>query len=161
MGFRSTMITEDFNYKIPDWFIEKYPNIRASINCTTEGERCFTFPLFTNNEQKFYSAFEDYDLFKDIQKLVIEYDLSKISLVLLHECEGITKVEIHKDKIVGMEPTSWVKVASVQHSYCYGCSDYDQAKGEIESQSEPVVTFSTEAIEPVEDIEIIKFGLNL
>lgn len=121
MGFRSVMITEDIkSIEIPQWFLDKYPNITG---VTTE--KGMFSPLLTKGEQKFYQSFADYDLFLDIQKIYIDRDRDyHINIVLLHECGGITKIEIHKDKIVGMEPTAWKRVEGVEHDYCYGCSDY-------------------------------------
>lgn len=112
------------NIQIPDWFIEKYPNIKATIKpeLPIEGGNHWFFPLSTAKEQKFYFPFEEYEMFKDIQK-IIEVKTFPLAIVLLHECGGITRVEIGKDYIRGSEPTAWKNVSQVEHDYCYGCSD--------------------------------------
>lgn len=120
MGFRTTMTTGDWCLNIPNEFLDKYPYIRAFRN---EENGTYHLPLSLNTEIKFYSSFEETEMFKDIQKLMVEQDVEDIDLVLLHECGGITKVIIYKDKILGMEPTEWKNVDSVEHNYCYGCND--------------------------------------
>lgn len=130
MGFRSTMITEDMHIQIPQWFIEKYPNIHASYkqDSETNDNQHWFFPLSTVGEQKFYQSFKDYDLFVDIQKIIVDkWEKCTIELVLLHECGGITKVIINEKEILGMEPTAWKQVEGVEHNYCYGCSDWNKA----------------------------------
>lgn len=131
MGFRSTMISEDYHREIPEWFVSKWDNIHCHIripidafgNPTNEGRPYFSFPISTLKERKFYAEFEREELFLDIQKVLKELKIKNICVVLLHECGGITKVVISEDKIEGMEPIEWKKVESVTHDYCYGCSD--------------------------------------
>lgn len=45
-------------------------------------------------------------------------------LVWLHECGGITRIEIHNDRILWSEPEEWKKVDNITHEYCNGCSDH-------------------------------------
>ena len=120
MGFRSTMTTGNWALTIPNEFLSKYPYINAYRN---EADGTYHLPLTLTHEIKFYNSFEETDILKDIQKLMIEQKVEDIDLVLLHECGGITKVIIYQDKIVGMEPTEWKKVEGVEHNYCYGCSE--------------------------------------
>lgn len=120
MGFRTTMTTGDWGLVIPNEFLDKYPHIRAFRN---EEAETYHLPLSLNREIKFYNLFENTEMFKDIQKLMIEQNIKDIDLVLLHECGGIIKVVIYQDKILGMEPVEWKQVNVVEHNYCYGCSD--------------------------------------
>lgn len=123
MGFRTVMMTADRpGVEVPAEFFEKYDFLQGVKN---EETGKFYLPLASTVERKFYNSFENTQVFKDIQELLKkqEYKYS-ITVILLHECEGITKVEIHEDKIVGMEPTAWKKVKQVEHDYCNGCSDY-------------------------------------
>lgn len=125
------MISEDCWFKIPLWFLEKHPNIHASqkagLGDDPSNRISYSFPLSTKGEQKFYGDFATDELFLDIQKILNESKRDDayghgISIVLLHECGGITKVQIFKDSIVAAEPTGWNKVEHVEHDYCYGCS---------------------------------------
>ena len=121
MGFRSNFITEHIaGVKVPDWFVEKYPNHFVYKNSEDKN----SFPIIQPYETKFYSKLDETEIFTDIQKVLVEEDYEGImTLILLHECGGITKVKITQETITGMEPTKWKKVQSVEHSYCYGCSE--------------------------------------
>lgn len=122
MGFRTTMTTEHIYLKIPQEFLDKYPYVRART--IDKGE--VTLPLSLDHEIKFYDDFEETEIFKDLQKLIVEQDVKELSLVLFHECEGMTKVVITHTEIFGLEPTAFKKVERVEHDYCYGCSDYKE-----------------------------------
>lgn len=117
MGFRSVLITEDNALKIPEWFIIKY----AKVLHFSDGG----LPISSQYEFKTY--FEMWpELLTDFQKVLVENDAlyDKLDLILLHECGGITRYEVYRDKILINEPESWRKVDDVTHDYCYGCSDY-------------------------------------
>lgn len=117
MGFRSTFITEDYYVQVPNWFREKYQS------WVFMDEKGF-LPIASKVEVKTYMRGKELE--KDIQKVIIEdkkFNLDFIVLVWLHECGGITRVEIHKDKILYSEPQEWKQVEDVTHNYCYGCSD--------------------------------------
>ena len=117
MGFRTTMTTADIGLKFPNWFIEKYPHVNFRENGIEKNT-----PLSLKWEIKFYDSFEKTDLFKDIQDVMKEYKCKfPLDIVLLHECGGITKVVIHLDKIIGLEPVGWKGVDDVEHFYCQGC----------------------------------------
>lgn len=115
MGFRSQLISGSYmGIELPFWFLKKY-----------EGElniRHGRLSISTPSERKFYSG-KQTELFLDIQKVLIEKEVTNVELVLLHECGGITRVEIHQDKILFSEPTGWKVVENIEHKYCYGCSD--------------------------------------
>ena len=115
MGFRTTMISQEYSLQIPEWFKEKHQRVTYNND---------NLAIAILNETKFYDDVKETELFTDIQKLMIEQDFSTdLVLVLLHECGGITRVEIDKENIRASEPTQWKQVDSVTHSYCYGCSD--------------------------------------
>lgn len=119
MGFRSNFITESYiGIEIPQWFLDKYPNYSYSKN--SEGKE--TFSIAQLWESKYYQVLEEDERILDIQKILKEVDFHAIVLILLHECGGITRVEIEQDKITSSEPTEWKQVTSVEHDYCYNCS---------------------------------------
>lgn len=121
MGFRSTFITNDFKVDWPDWIKGKYA---GSVWFPADGYG----PLASLHEAKTYSLWAE--LPEDIQKAI---DWAKrgsdwfFCIVFLHECDGITRCEIHKDKILWTEPTGWRKTEGVEHDYCYGCSSASRA----------------------------------
>lgn len=127
MGFRSNFITEDMGgVEVPSWFVQKYPKHKDWYN--PENGRHY-FPIVQPWESKFYDALADTEIFQDIQKILRERTESypvKVVLILLHECDGITRVEITKDSIRGNEPVEWKTVEHVEHDYCYGCSDIER-----------------------------------
>lgn len=115
MGFRSTLTIEHYAITWPDWFVEKYSN---SV-WFGEGNKGV---IASKYEAKTYGMFSD--LHNDIQK-AINWDNAPESIVLvyLHECGGVTRCQIFKDKIKWSEPESWRETDGVEHNYCYGCSD--------------------------------------
>jgi hypothetical protein len=118
MGFRSNFIAEVSGYDIPLWFKEKYPNWKFIGD--SESQNCFA-QLF---ESKFYDNFAEDERFLDVQKMLREQNWTgeRITIILLHECGGITKVSISRYSILAKEPTAWKPVNAVEHNYCYGCS---------------------------------------
>lgn len=114
------MMTEDYpGLKVPDWFFSKYPYFHYAMDGSQP-----TFSIASRSESKFYGEIKSEEVFLDLQKVIGEshYDWP-ISVVLLHECGGITLVFISKDKIQAREPIAWKEVESVEHSYCNGCSE--------------------------------------
>lgn len=120
MGFRSTLTTESLGITWPQWFRDKYAD---SIQFTPDG----TGPLHSKRELKTYGMW--LDLHTDIQR-AIEWTVNMRSLVMvyLHECGGITRCQIEKDKITWSEPDGWRVTEGVEHDYCYGCSDVGSTK---------------------------------
>ena len=98
MGFRSMLMLEDC-------LIGGKPSSRFNTVC----------------ERKFYDKFEDDEFIQNIRNEMMD-DESAVG-ILLHECGGITRLEISKDKVLANEPSGWDTVEHVTHSYCYGCSD--------------------------------------
>jgi len=120
MGFRSNFITSSYNgISVPDWFSDKYPELSYE---KYDGKNVFSVAqLF---ESKYYQSLKDDERLTDIQKILSDNNIEyNIVLILLHECGGITRVEISKDNIFASEPTGWKIVENVEHDYCYGCSD--------------------------------------
>jgi hypothetical protein len=123
MGFRSAFVSEQLPVKWPEWFVDKYSRI---IHFTIDNQGCIS----SKKETKVY----DDAINIDIQRAFIENNikrkkeglsaLDKFILVYLHECGGITRVEITPYNIFYTEPLDYVKVDFITHDYCYGCSDY-------------------------------------
>lgn len=116
MGFRSTFVTEDYSVEWPEWFKEKYDgwiNFNGCISSTTEGK---TYGVFSSLAE---------DIQKALKEAKAELSLGFV-LIFLHECGGITRYEIHPDRINISEPSGWDKVDDITHHYCYGCSDADK-----------------------------------
>lgn len=118
MGFRSTFITEDIDGHFPEWFITKWQHVVHFGKAGNDG----ALPLSSKWEAKHYDGFQDLET--DIQK-AFPWDgrLKRIILVWLHECGGITRVEISKNAIKYSEPYDWNIQDEPTHTYCYGCSD--------------------------------------
>jgi len=122
MGFRSTLISEDARgVTLPDWFIKKYKDYYNFSN-TRDDKTKNRLLISTKYEIKFYNG-KDEEIFIDIQKICIENNIQNFILILLHECGGITRVQIDKENIRFSEPCDWNEVEEVTHDYCYGCSD--------------------------------------
>lgn len=120
MGFRSKMMTEYYGgIIIPDWFLSKHPQYHY------EWDRYQPLLSISSRiDRKFYSEFNEEEVFVDLQRVLVEGEHSiTVAVVLLHECGGLTLVQISPDKIVGREPTAWKEVTGVEHNYCYGCSE--------------------------------------
>ena len=123
MGFRSSVIVEETNIKWPKWFVEKY---KEYVHFSTNSGA-----IATIGEKKLYSTLAH--LFKDIQKVLrtnTNYP-QQLNAAELHECGGVTRVEIHLDKIYYTVPTGWeiMSDGDTDHNYCYGCSDAKHAEG--------------------------------
>ena len=91
MGFRSTLVSQDYYGKLPDWFIEKYGGWILFPNGLI---------VSSKHEAKYY----DNQFFEDYQKAVIEsgfWDDTDIDIVLVVLAEDgfITKVSITKKEI--------------------------------------------------------------
>jgi len=129
MGFRSTLISENIDISWwPEWFKDKYSEIIG-----TEGV------LRSKHEMKTY-RYEQ--LPNDIQKALMEANpkllgMEGFTIIWLHECGGITKVQILADEIIAGDPSGWTTYSQEKdgcvsqdggHNYCYGCSDLRKFK---------------------------------
>ena len=89
MGFRSTLTTQHYGYKMPEWFKEKY-NDKFLITDT----------LVSQREWKMYSGNE---FFEDYQRALIEVGILKngfkVVCAVLAEDDNITKVVITDSQI--------------------------------------------------------------
>lgn len=96
MGYRTTFVTEDVYFPVPDWFKDKWPNISYG-ECDDKP----AFPLAATFERKFYMGAED-ELFIDIAKVLRENTErypKEVTLVLLHEDDEVDRVFITGDKV--------------------------------------------------------------
>lgn len=112
MGFRSTFVTQDLSVTWPDWFRAKYEGV---VHFPQDRG-----PISSIFEAKTYSLLSE--LPEDIRKCLSFSGRKKFVLIYLHECGGITRVEIREDDIVYTEPTGYCVTDGVEHDYCYGCS---------------------------------------
>lgn len=115
MGFKSTFTTEDLDITWPEWFCEKWKDL---ISFAAEGN---SGSLHTKKEIKAYG--DGVELLSDIQTCVKQTRIKKFVLVWLHECGGITRVQIEHDNIFYSEPETWSRTDEITHHYCYECSD--------------------------------------
>jgi hypothetical protein len=132
MGFRSTMVSMDRYIDWPVWFREKYPHLLLNTDLDTG-----TALLGITIERKtgFYS-----ELPRDVQQALHEvgefktYPNTQFVYVWLHECGGITRVQVEAHNVFISYPESWVIESETTtnqdsiHCYCYGCSDAEQAQ---------------------------------
>lgn len=127
MGFRSTFISSDFwGIEWPQWFKDKYDKIFC-FHYLKRGanNKLLSCTIASKMEFKEYS-FQDLD--SDLQKILKEdYEKKQedreVSFIFLHECDGITRLQVSKDKIIWSEPENWKITNGVTHDYCYSCSD--------------------------------------
>ena len=126
MGFRTTITTEDLSgVKLPKSFVEKWQkefNFGEHKHSRNAYYQQNTFLISSKFERKMYNGKEE-EIIVDIQRVARLKGLDKIILIALHECGGITRFQIEKDKIRLSEPTEWKEVDDITHNYCYGCSD--------------------------------------
>ncbi len=128
MGFRSTLITQHNFLPLPVWFVEKYKDYLYINGVDKENPRedeKAGLPFASKYEFKTYFPTAE-SLPADIQKVIRESTENvspSLVFIWLHECGGITRVQIDKDNIIYSEPTEWKKTEGVTHDYCYGCSD--------------------------------------
>ena len=132
MGFRSTIVSEHLRLSLPDWFVDKWKDLyhfNNSIGVDWDGKKHISLPISSIVERKYYDSFSVTELFIDIQTVLKEDTISGINkpihIVLLHECGGLSVVDITKDNITGREPTGWKSVDHVTHDYCYDCYKKD------------------------------------
>ena len=122
MGFRSTFTTQSCNIYWPDWFVKKYADSISmdedNVGLLRPKTSCKTYGLWI-------------DLDADIQK-AIDWDKFctngielNFILVYLHECGGITRVQIERNSIKYSEPSEWDNVDEISHYYHCGsnCSN--------------------------------------
>ena len=128
MGFRSTIATFDFSgVKLPKCFRDKYANdFNFRVPSHNRKGKIPTLFLSSKYEIKTYGIGMDLPI--DIQRVLREKDVEQFVIVWLHECGGITRVQIEKERIVYTEPSGWNVVDEITHNYCYGCSDADKDK---------------------------------
>ena|ERR1700757_1977920 len=122
MGFRSTYISEDYAIHYPDWFREKYSVSDKSV-------------IYSEIEKKYPEevVLDTWKALKEVRWFDKTYDID-FNMVILHECGGVTKVQMGADYLIVADPTDWDVVEHIteptdwinaqgHHSYCYGCTD--------------------------------------
>lgn len=113
MGFRTVFVSDDYSIRWPDWFREKYGGFthieESGLIASTRETKA---PWF--------------DLEKDVPRALKEsgwdFEIDFV-IIFLHECGGISRLQIDKDGAHFSEPTEWARWDAPTHSYCYGCSD--------------------------------------
>jgi hypothetical protein len=118
MGIRCTFVTSFAGPRLPTWFVEKW---KASVSlCPCEDG--YAFPLSSKSRTKANWG----GILEDIQRVLQDTYDGKwdpiIEFVYLHECCGVTHIQISRDAIVYCEPASWKPVEDAnghQHyDYC-------------------------------------------
>ncbi|MEC3918608.1 hypothetical protein [Nocardia sp. CDC160] len=112
------VISEDLPIALPLWFVEAHPE----LHFRSDADGSSRLPIASRSERKFYSSKDD-PLFLDLQRVLNETPSwsHNVELILFHECGGITKVLVTRDRIRMAEPTGWSEVDEIEHWFC-GCS---------------------------------------
>ena len=119
MGFRSVLISGQDSRNWPEWLVAKYS---AAIDFDNGLIR-------SRSEMKLYDGLL-LDLFTDLQSAIGEACPMPLVVVCLHECGGVSRVEISPQRIQWTEPAIWRVVdEGGEHWHCYGCSDSSKAIG--------------------------------
>ena len=116
MGFRSTFTIEHYAYDWPVWFKAKYQD---TIHFHDSGL------ISARSEFKTYMTFAELE--RDIQKSIDWDSMGPVNVIMvwLHECGGVTRVQITEWIIRYSEPCAWSETNHIEHSYCYKCSDLE------------------------------------
>ncbi|WP_157184644.1 hypothetical protein [Nocardia niigatensis] len=124
------VISEDLAFALPLWFVEAHPELHFGNG----GDGSPRLPIASRFERKFYGSKDD-PLFLDLQRVLNETPSWRhhVELILFHECGGITKVLVTRDRIRMAEPTGWSEVDEIEHWFC-GCS-FDTQVGPESSES--------------------------
>jgi hypothetical protein len=127
MGFRSTFTTEHVDGSFSSAFVSKWQHV---VNFRNGNE----LPLSAKKEAKISMTFDGLD--KEIQAAFSwPQNVNRIVLIWLHECGGISRVEIHRDSILYSEPTEWDVAESLSDDshhgdWCSRCSDVEKARAQ-------------------------------
>ena len=112
MGFRTTIISETKYIAWPDWFVKQYDGV-----LTVSGRG-----LSSLVECK--ADFLVDEVFTDIQECLSAEQ--SLLVLMLHECGGVTRCTIEKEKITYIEPSEYVEVNEPTHPVyeCHGCTKH-------------------------------------
>ena len=112
MGFRTTIISETKYIAWPDWFVKQYDGV------LTVGGR----GLSSLVECKVDFLVDE--VFTDTQKCLSAEQ--SLLVLMLHECGGVTRCTIEKEKITYIEPSEYVEVNEPTHPVyeCHGCTKH-------------------------------------
>lgn len=122
MGFRSTFVTNDYNVNWPDWLKEKYKDSINFNSCASSKKEAKFYGIWSNLIQDFHKALHDINFFNEYLDSVHLH----LTVLILHECDGVTRYQLYKDKIICSEPTpfsSWEEKDGITHHYCYECEN--------------------------------------
>ena len=103
MGFRSAFVTEE-TYLWPTWIVEKWSD---RINFPASGVLgC------ASSQEHLKCCMSWFDFLQDVQRWLRDDSADrprsgKLVLVYLHDCGGLTRVEISATDIVAMDPTGY------------------------------------------------------
>jgi hypothetical protein len=118
MGFRSTLTSLHYVIDWPEWFVGIHGHLLSE-----DGLLCSRWEL---------KAYMVGSLAEDVQLALIQTNFSAWPFVYvwLHECGGVTRVEVGEDYITAMDPVAWRIVGGDDggHGYCYGCTDLDEVR---------------------------------
>lgn len=112
MGFRTTIISETKYIAWPDWFVKQYDGV-----LTVSGRG-----LSSLVECKVDFLVDE--VFTDIQECLSAEQ--SLLVLMLHECGGVTRCTIEKEKITYVEPSEHVEVNEPTHPVyeCHGCTKH-------------------------------------
>lgn len=118
MGFRSTFVTSDQSIQWPDWIKDKYNDSVNFESCASSKKEAKFYGAWSLLIQDFSKALHDVNFFnKDDGHL-------HLTILILHECDGVTRYQIYQNKILCSEPTPfdcWEEKKEITHNYCYEC----------------------------------------
>lgn len=118
MGFRSTFVTSDQNIQWPNWIKDKYNDSVNFESCASSKKEAKFYGNWSLLIQDFSKALRDVNFFnKDDEHL-------HLTILILHECDGVTRYQIYQNKILCSEPTPfdcWEEKKEITHNYCYEC----------------------------------------
>ena len=175
MGFRSTFITEHKALCFPDWFYEKWKewinfnSFEESIEIPrmglnhTETNIKYCLPISSKCEAKCYGVWAELE--GDIQKVINECavkpywdDDDSLGLIFLHECGGITKLQIYRNEILYGEPTEWDEHDVIYHNNfsCCGCSDLKESKNKINETLDEMQQKMNNILSQTSDLQIAR-----
>lgn len=125
MGFRSTLVAQDWNIDWPQWFRDKYPQLIYETRTLSLDYEAKTY-LFRDLPADVQHALAELGWFD-------EYDAARFVYVWLHECGGLTRVLVDRDAIHITYPTEWALYdgngQDSMHGGCYDCDGVPAAGG--------------------------------
>lgn len=118
MGFRSTLVTSDCGIEWPDWLKEKYKDLVNFDSCASSKMEDKFYLNWSSLIQDFSKALHDVNFFDK------DDGHRHLTVLILHECDGVTRYQIYQNKILCSEPdpfNCWKEQKGITHNYCYEC----------------------------------------